>query len=79
MGIDKLKNCQLNMVVGSKELGHTNIHERTLSQLSEKYIGFDEELYEQVEEVIRCLPLGNSYICINKLNKILNVDSFTNK
>ena len=79
--VNKLSNisylCQLNMVVGSKELGHTNIHE-VLSQLSEKCICFDEELKEQIEGVMRCLHLGNSYICINELNKILKVDLLTN-
>ena len=40
----------LNMVVGSKELGHTNMQE-VLSQISEKYVFFYEELKEQVKDV----------------------------
>jgi hypothetical protein len=57
---------QLSIVVGSKELRHTNIHE-ILSQKSEKYVCFDEELKEQVKEVMNYLHLGNYYLCIKEL------------
>jgi hypothetical protein len=54
---------QLSIVVGTKVLGHTNIQE-ILSQISEKYACFDEELKEQVKEVM------NSYLCIKELNNM---------
>jgi len=57
---------QLNIVVGSMEFGHTNMQE-VLSQISEKYVRFDEELKEQVKEVMNCLHLENSYSCIKEL------------